>query len=75
MMPSWTDETGFSWFGVLECKRCLGRYRAATDKSGDSNVPVHRCLGGELWTSVSEYGTHYVPVPYRGPKTKVAKPV
>jgi DNA-binding CsgD family transcriptional regulator len=59
-MPSWTDETGYSWFKKLECKRCLQRF----DESPEGEVPVHDCLGG-LWTSESHDGEWHMPVPIR----------
>jgi hypothetical protein len=57
MSPSWTDETGYDWFGKLECKRCLQRFDAV-----DGEVPVHECVGGELFKSASDGREHHFPV-------------
>jgi hypothetical protein len=56
-MPNWTDESGFSWFGILECKRCLGRFE--TTKSGE--IPPHKCHGG-IYESKSSCGEYHYPV-------------
>ncbi len=39
-MPNWTDENGNSYYGKLECRRCLNDF--APDKDGE--IPVHKCL-------------------------------
>ena len=56
-MPNWTDDEGFSWFGVLECKRCLNRFKA----DENNEVPVHDCIGG-LYYSASSDGKYHYPV-------------
>ena len=55
-MPNWIDDEGFNWFGILECKRCLSRFK--TDKRGE--VPAHDCLG-ERYDSVSDGSEHHFP--------------
>lgn len=55
-MPNWTDDEGFSWFGKLQCKRCLRVFDA--DKEGE--VPTHACTGGLLFRSTTIIGEHHV---------------
>jgi hypothetical protein len=50
------DETGYDWFMMLECKRCLCRFDV--DKNGE--VPVHDCIGGR-YTSETKNGEHHLP--------------
>lgn len=56
-MPNWTDESGFSWFGKLRCKRCNSVFEQ--NKKGE--VPIHECLGG-LYTSHFDGVEHHVPI-------------
>jgi hypothetical protein len=57
-MPNWTDDEGTSWFGKIECKRCL---QMLDQEKGE--VPVHLCLGGKYYTSDYVDGVHYYPIP------------
>ena len=56
-MPNWIDDNDFSWFGKLECKRCLQVF--TVDKSGE--VPTHKCIGG-YYKSYSPYGEYHIPM-------------
>lgn len=57
-MPNWTDKDGTSWFGKLECKRCLQMF--ASDSYGE--VPEHPCHGG-IFRSVSvTLGEYHTPM-------------
>lgn len=56
-MPNWTDDEGYNWYGMLECQRCLGRFKS--DSRGE--VSVHECLDGELYTSETIAGAHHTP--------------
>lgn len=58
-MPSWTDENGKDYFGLLQCKMCL-TYFKYDEKTGE--VPAHKCIDGELWTSAYVNGTCHDPV-------------
>jgi hypothetical protein len=49
-MPSWTDENGNSWFGKLECKRCLQSFAMV-----DGEVPLHQCSGGWFKSATTNY--------------------
>lgn len=72
-MPNWTDDSGFSWFGILECQRCGGRYEAITKeetlkkkrkRAGEiGEIPEHKCIDG-IWTSETDLRkdlVHHVP--------------
>ena len=48
---------GSNWFGMLQCRRCLKRFKADVD----GEVPVHECIGG-LYRSVSDVGVYHIPV-------------
>lgn len=61
-MPSWTDESGYNWFGKIECKRCSKRF---VEENGE--VPVHDCIGGRF-TSFSANGDHHMPTPAKNQK-------
>jgi hypothetical protein len=58
-MPNWSDDEGRSYFGKIECKRCLQDFEY-DKKTGE--VPVHKCVDGKLWTSAYMNGTHHYPV-------------
>ena len=66
-MPNWTDDEGTSYFNKVECKRCLQDFDY-DKKTGE--VPVHKCLGGELWTSAYVNGVWHYPVKVRNQNEK-----
>lgn len=61
-MPNWTDESGFSWFNKLRCKRCLEIF----EYNEVGEVSVHECLGGYSTSKTVDGVSHY-PVPAEPP--------